>query len=238
MLYLDTALLDLTEWLCRKFQRLTGRTNVWLAMQLTNLSIVIYFVWAGLQFVSATQPIRIAIGLFCGALLYTLTQTVFRVPVEAYENEAYRRVAKGLRNPRRVRDALLRVSFLTLGIALLALAPLVFPYSKLPAAVLWLGYLLVVLTLVVLYLFACDPLPPCTGMLSALFAKQTVVSPHPVRQEEIRAVALAAPAVAAVEPIRVLVPLPQRQLVVRQHDQRLRPTEAVSDRGELHVSTM
>ena len=53
MSWIDLAILDLTEWLCRKFQLLTGRTNVWLAMQLTNLSIIVYFVWVGVYFWSS-----------------------------------------------------------------------------------------------------------------------------------------------------------------------------------------
>ena len=46
MTFIDTAIVDATEALCHRFQVLTGRTNVWLAIQLTNLSIVVYFVWA------------------------------------------------------------------------------------------------------------------------------------------------------------------------------------------------
>jgi hypothetical protein len=99
MSYIDSALLNLTQWFCRKFQLLTGRTNVWLGLQLTNLSIVVYFVWAGAYFWSSDLGPRIAGGLFCGALLYALTQTVLRVPIESYENNAYERVAKGLLNP-------------------------------------------------------------------------------------------------------------------------------------------
>ena len=45
MTRIDAAILDLTEWICRRFQVLTGRTNVWLAVQLTNVSIIVYFVW-------------------------------------------------------------------------------------------------------------------------------------------------------------------------------------------------
>ena len=48
MTYIDSAILNLTERCCRRFQVLTGRTNVWLAVQLTNLSIIVYFVWAGM----------------------------------------------------------------------------------------------------------------------------------------------------------------------------------------------
>src|SRR4029453_11295483 len=108
MTYVDAALLNLVELVCRKFQVLTGRTNVWLAVQLTNLSIIVYFVWAAAYFVSSDLAPRIFIGLFCAVLMYALTQTVFKVPIETLEGNAYRRVAKGLRNPRRLRDAPLR----------------------------------------------------------------------------------------------------------------------------------
>ena len=92
---------------------------MWLAVQLTNLSIVMYFLWAALYFwISNDLAIRVFVVLFCGSLLYLLTQTVFKDSVETAENNAYRRVAKGLRNPRRVRDAVLRVSFLFMCFAL------------------------------------------------------------------------------------------------------------------------
>jgi hypothetical protein len=158
---IDSAVLNLTERLCRWFQRLTGRTNVWLAFQLTNLSIIVYFVWAGVQFWSSSGTSRIVIAIFCGGLVYMLTQTIFKVPVEAYESSAYRRVVKGLRNPRRVRDALLRIPFLTLSVVLLY--PIVFVYLNLRLHIVVLTYALIVLTTAVLYLLACDPLPPCPG---------------------------------------------------------------------------
>ena len=161
MSYIDSMVLNLTERSCRRFQRLTGRTNVWLAVQLTNLSIIVYFVWAAVYSWSSGVPSRIFVGLFCGALLYVLTQTIFKVPVEVYENDAYRRVAKGFRNPRRVRDALLRISFLTLSVVLCY--PVLLVYVNLHLHVVLLSYLLVVLTTGVLYLLACDPLPPCAG---------------------------------------------------------------------------
>lgn len=161
MLWIDSAVLDLTEWCCRRFQLLTGRTNVWLAVQLTNLSIIVYFVWAGLYFLSGDLWSRVALALFCGGLLYLLTQTIFKEPIEAYENNAYRRVARGLRNPRRLRDVLLRIPFLTLSLLLLYPVVLVYINLRLPIAVL--SYSLIVLTTIVLYLLACDPLPPCAG---------------------------------------------------------------------------
>jgi hypothetical protein len=161
MISVDAAILDLTESLCRRFQRLTGRTNVWLAVQLTNLSIIVYFVWAGMYFFRSDDATRIVLAVFCGGLLYVLTQTVLRVPIEAYENEAYRRVARGARNPRRIRDALLRIPFLTLSLVLLVPIFLIYTNVRAPLAVL--SYSLVVLTTIVLYLLACDPLPPQTG---------------------------------------------------------------------------
>ena len=161
MTYIDSALLNLTERCCRRFQLLTGRTNVWLAAQLTNLSIIVYFVWASLYSWSSDVVPRLFIGLFCSALLFVLTQTIFKVPVEVYENEAYRRVTKGLRNPRRVRDALLRISFLTLSLMLCY--PILLVYVNLHLHAVLLTYSLIVLTTIVLYLLACDPLPPCAG---------------------------------------------------------------------------
>jgi hypothetical protein len=163
MIAIDSATLDLIEWLCRKFQWLTGRTNVWLAAQLTNLSIVVYFVWVATYFQILPPIGRILLGLFCAGLLYVLSQTVFKMPIEASEKNAYHRVAKGFRNPRRVRDAPLRISFLFLTISLFLLYRLLILYINLRIAVALLSYPLVVLTTVVLYILACDPLPPCPG---------------------------------------------------------------------------
>lgn len=159
MARIDEVVLDLTEWVCRRFQVLTGRTNVWLALQLTNLSIIVYFIWAAVYIWSSNFATRIGLGVFCAGLFYVLTQTILREPIEAYEHNAYRRVAKGLRNPRRIRDALLRISFLTMSIAY----PLVFLSINVRPPIVILGYSLIVLTTIVLYLLACDPLPPCEG---------------------------------------------------------------------------
>jgi hypothetical protein len=182
MTYVDSLILDLTEWSCRRFQVLTGRTNVWLALQLTNLSVIVYFVWATLYFWKRDSTTRLLIAVFCAGVLYALTQTVFRVPIEAYEKEAYRRVAKGFRNPRRIRDALLRLSFLTLSCMLCY--PIVFVYINLHLTVVLLTYSLIVLMTVVLYLLACDPLPPATGklrewfhMLAALRVRRSLARP-------------------------------------------------------------
>ena len=159
--YVDAVILDATEWLCRRFQLATGRTNVWIAVQLTNLSIVMYFVWAAVYFWDTPLLSRVAVALFCAALLYGLSQTVLKVSIEAYETSAYHRVAQGLRNPRRVRDAVLRISFLTLSVVLCY--PILFVYVQSGAAVLLLTYSLILLTTVILYVVACDPLPPCAG---------------------------------------------------------------------------
>ena len=161
MLFLDSAVLDSTEWVCRRFQLLTGKTNVWIAVQLTNLSIVVYFVWAAMYFWNTDVVTRTIVGLFCGGLLYALSQTVLKVPIEAYEKSAYLRAAKGLRNPRRIRDVLMRTSFLTLSIMLVA--PVWYAYTQLRVPVVLLTYSLITLTTVLLYVLACDPLPPCAG---------------------------------------------------------------------------
>jgi len=184
MTYIDLTILNLTEWVCRRFQLLTGRTNVWLAVQFTNLSIIVYFVWAGVYFWSSDIAARIALGLFCGGLLYALTQTIFKVPIEAYENDAYRRVAKGLRNPRRVRDVQLRIAFLTLCVVLIY--PILLVYINLRVHISLLSYSLIVLTTVVLYLLACDPLPPCAGKLTEWLRGSAVVGHTPERARNAR----------------------------------------------------
>jgi hypothetical protein len=171
MTYIDSAILNAVEFFCHRFQRLTGRTNVWLAVQLTNLSVVVYFVWAGLYFWNAPILARILIGAFCGGVLYVLTQTVFKVPIEESEKSAYQRVMKGYRNPRRIRDALLRISFLTLSIFLAY--PVFFAYSTFRLRLALLSYFLVALTTAMLYLLACDPLPPCAGKIRAWLAGLT-----------------------------------------------------------------
>jgi len=187
MTYIDQALLNIVEWGCRRFQVLTGRTNVWLALQLTNLSIVIYFTGVGVYLLTSNLWPRIGLSVFCGGLLYVLTQTVFKVPIETYEAYAYRRVAKGLRNPRRLRDIPLRIAFLTMSLVLIY--PLVFIYlnQRVPL-VLLLSYSLIVLTTVILYLLACDPLPPCEGTLRNWLQRpapsQQVAVPIPGRRPD------------------------------------------------------
>jgi hypothetical protein len=84
MTYVDSAVLNLTERMCRRFQTWTGRTNVWLAFQLTNLSIVIYFIWvANLYWLSGDLALRIFVALFCGGVFFVLTRTIFKTSFEA-----------------------------------------------------------------------------------------------------------------------------------------------------------
>ena len=180
MTYVDSVLLNLIERACRLFQRLTGRTNVWLALQLTNLSIIVYFVWATVYAWSSDALQWIAFTVFSVALLAVLAQTVLKTPIEAYETAAYARVAKGFRNPRRNRDAFLRIAFLTL--TLMLGYPLLFVFVYLHVTMALLTYSLIVLTTAVLYLLACDPLPPCTGKLRVWLrgaAPSRVAAPGP-----------------------------------------------------------
>jgi hypothetical protein len=81
--------------------------------------------------------------------------------IETKEADAYRRVQKGFVNPRRLRDARLRVSFLTLS---LMLGPLMLvAWFNLHQPIALLTSTLIVPTTVVLHVLACDPLPPCVG---------------------------------------------------------------------------
>lgn len=182
MTYVDSALLDVIERLCRSFQTWTGQTNVWLAFHLTNLSIVVYFVWiAGLYQLSGDVVLRVFIVLFCGGVLYVLTRTVFKTSIETSELEAYRRVAKGVRNPRRVRDAQLRIAFLTLSVVLWY--PLWLTYTTLHLQFGLFTEALIVLTTAVLYVLACDPLPPCASRVRQWLSARSLV-PLSVRRAE------------------------------------------------------
>jgi hypothetical protein len=161
MTAIDSVLLNLTERVCHWVQRMTGVTNVWLAVQLTNASVAGYFAWAAAFSVRISVAARVGLAAFCIALLYVLTQTIFKVPFETYENAAYQRAAKGYRNPRRLRDAQLRGAFVILAVVLAF--PIWLVVVNLRAHIVILSYVLLVVTTAVLYLLACDPLPPCTG---------------------------------------------------------------------------
>ena len=114
-----------------------------------------------LYWLSGILALRIFVSCFCAGVFYMLTRTIFRMSVDAAEEQAYRRVKKGMCNPRRLRDARLRLSFL--GLSVLLAAPLAMAYT-LPGRrfMLW-TEALTVLMAAVLYLLACDPLPPCEG---------------------------------------------------------------------------
>jgi hypothetical protein len=162
MMYVDQAILNFTEMICQRLQVLTGRTNVWFAFQLTNLSVVVYFIWVARLFLLAADPVvRAFVLFFCGGVAFVLTRTIFKDSSDLTEQEAYKRVAKGLRNPRRLRDAQLRIAFLTLSIFLSY--PLWIAYRTLRVRFVLLTGALIILTTVLLYVLACDPLPPCTG---------------------------------------------------------------------------
>jgi hypothetical protein len=188
MTYVDSAVLNLTERICHRLQTWTGRSNVWLAFQLTNLSVIVYFIWvAALYVLSGDVVVRVFVALFCGGVFFVLTRTIFKTSIDDAEAEAYRRVAKGLRNPRRIRDAQLRVAFLTLTIVLSF--PLWVAYITLQLRFALVTETLIILTTVILYVLACDPLPPCAGKLREWFGGIAPVPPenaptslHPTRR--------------------------------------------------------
>lgn len=162
MSYIDSAVLDFVERLCHRFQVWTGRTNVWLAFQLTNLSIVVYFGWvAVLYWLSGMLALRVFMAGFCGGVFFMLTRTTFRQSVDSSESQAYGRVRKGLRNPRRLRDAQLRIAFLT--VSLMLPGPVWMASLASGTRIMLTTELLALLTTAVLYVLACDPLPPCEG---------------------------------------------------------------------------
>ncbi len=61
------------------------------------------------------------------------------------------------------------------------------------------------------------------------------MAPHPIGKQEIGAVVLASPAVAAVDAIGIAVPFRHRQFVVGKHDQRLSALEPIGERIDRQV---
>jgi hypothetical protein len=185
MTYVDSAILDLTERICRRFQAWTGRTNLWLAFQLTNLSIVVYFIWvAGLYLLSGNVAVRVFVALFCGGVFFVLTRTIFKTSIEVSETQTYKRLAQGLRNPRRIRDAQLRIAFLTLSVVLSY--PLWLAYITLQVRFALLTEGLIILTTVVLYLLACDPLPPCATKVRVPLRDVARVDREPATAQDVQ----------------------------------------------------
>ena len=160
MYWLDTAILDSTERLCHRFQLATGKTKVWVAVQLTNLSIVMYFVWAGR---APPPPPRRGWPSRC----------LRRVPGRA-ESDSLESAAGNLREQRvpsrgqgaeepetAARRAPAHLVPHAVGVVLSY--PILPLYSLSHAAVLLRLSPWIVLTTVVLYVLPCDPLPPCVG---------------------------------------------------------------------------
>ena len=176
LIWLDSLVLNTVQRLCHLWQRLTGRTNVWVAVQLTTLSIAVYFVWAVVEISASPWPARLGLGTFCAVLLYVLTKTVLRVPIEALEAAAYRRVQNGYANPRRAKDVFLRLPFLTL--TGLLLYPSLVLYRQL--GIRPFGYSLIALTTAILYLLACDPLPPGGSKVHAWWRQVATTRRWPV----------------------------------------------------------
>ena len=123
---------------------------------------------------------RVFVALFSGGVFFVLTRTIFKVSIELSEAEAYRRVAKGLRNPRRIRDAQLRIAFLTLSLVLSY--PVWFAYITLHLRFVLLTDALIILTTVVLYVLACDPLPPCASKVREWLHSRGEPVAHGVRE--------------------------------------------------------
>ena len=163
---LDAWVLDLVEAACRRWQRLT-RANQRVARRAAHQREHRRLLRVGRRRIWTNDwGIRGVLAVFAALVLYGLTKSVFRMPIESAESSAYRRVMKGLRNPRRLRDLGIRLPFL--GLSVLLAGPSLFAYR-------WLGirpfsYGLVLLTTALLYVLACDPLPPQPGAIRERWA--------------------------------------------------------------------
>ncbi|MBI1957310.1 MAG: hypothetical protein HYS44_02535 [Candidatus Niyogibacteria bacterium] len=166
------ALLAADNWLILQFerfshwfQRLTGKTNFFLTAALSLVISVVYFFLAFF-----TQlPIY-----FIGSAFFF----IYSIFAQWSEKQGLDRVSRGFANPKKT---LLPIKFIRIGIPVIYV-PLIF--SNLEFGVVnWMSNGILFLVWAILYLFACDPLPPGTSKLrewanslKAAFAPQPVPS--------------------------------------------------------------
>jgi hypothetical protein len=173
LLKIDMFLLTSLERFTHKFQRLTGKTNFWLASQMVVIRIMVYIVWILETFeVFAYIPVWLAApSVAMSTLLLWLVgvRPNYRLAkgFEIKEKDAYLRVAKGLANPKKIAHG-----FGVFRIVTLISAPSLFLLlSTLSTATSTkLGGTILGITIPVqFYLEACDPLPPCSSKIMDWF---------------------------------------------------------------------
>lgn len=171
---MDSAIIGFVEKFAHWFQRLTGKTNFFLAGFIAGALLIPVFVGV-IRGVSPLNPLGpepseqtgfghlAAFGLIC-----LLAYTAF-FGWKKKENEAWERLSKGVANPRKGSLGWLCCRIWCLQIFGISFLILLIEASLLGAA-------MTICLALYLYLETCDPLPPCQGKikewLGSLFAKR------------------------------------------------------------------
>lgn len=160
----DQFLLNKIEKFCHRFQQLTGKTNIFLAL----LTCFMYLAFFVAIMIASKRPTSVFlwINLFMGSLY------ILFYPLR--ERDAFYRISKGFSNPHKIDffcKLLRKFSLIFLFVNLFCLQWLVLG-----------GTLFLCLFF---YLDSCDPLPPCRGkireMIDAFFARPI---PVPVKESD------------------------------------------------------
>lgn len=160
----DQFLLNKVEKFCHRFQELTGKTNLFLALIACFLYLAVF---VAMMIVSKRQTaVFLWICLFMGSLY------ILFYPLR--ERDAFYRISKGFSNPYKIDffpKLIRKFSLIFLFVNLFSLQ--------------WLYFAGTSFLCLFFYLDSCDPLPPCRGKIretiDAFFARPV---PVPVKESD------------------------------------------------------
>ena len=163
---MDQFLLNRIEKFCHRFQRLTGKTNLFLSLPVISAFVTIIFLKDFGDHKMSFLSLIVALGGITEMMMYHFKEK---------EKSAYDRISRGLFNPRKIEPF-----FIFLRKFSIIFFCLYFLLAE------WLAVCGIFCLCLFFYLDSCDPLPPCRGkireMIDAFFAPKPV--PAPARAPE------------------------------------------------------
>ena len=156
---MDAWLLRKMEWLAQKFQVLTGKTCMWLAINSLSLSIAVT-VGRNTFRVFSGNPVLAYLGMFMLGLVCVTVLILMKWPgLEQLEAMANSRLENGWANPLKINPFMMaaRSSAVILTLMILFDGTGILPSRNSPFPSIFSA----VLAVSALYWMSCDPLPPC-----------------------------------------------------------------------------
>jgi hypothetical protein len=157
MIWLDVWLLVLTERACHRFQRLTGKTNYWLASRI-DLAVALLFLLAIPQTIATTHSTFVVVD----GLLFMWFSYRGLFTWQSKESQAFHRLQEGWMNAAKFESTYLFIRLWFLYLAVFWLGFCLYSHLQDDKAVTILNALFALY----FYLDSCDPLPPCRGTFS------------------------------------------------------------------------